>query len=856
MREAFTLLLLAVTVALATALGSYSPADPSFNHATDSLPSNTMGIVGAWLSDVCFQLFGQAAFVLLPMFLLWTVRVALERPSITGQWRAVLWFPAMVFLAALLHLHTQAITLGGVALPAGSGGVFGMFIAEGLRLPLGFWGLSLILVALSLSCFIVATEFSVAANMRHVSRLMKQTRQRYRQFMAWLHCRVQRRRERIEHRERQRDERQQHIQSVLDQSQEIKLDALIEKTRGDDPVVQPISEATTEPEKGEDSTDQAEPRLPEKQLDTVTLDRILEQVARNLPKAQAAVEPAESKDAPQLAAELNLMGMDDIPDDLLEIKESVPDVQDADNTAVDDRPLLAQPAAQSDDEASVDLELHTLDLPDDVILDHALTRAAEAETAVSDTAFILPSLQLFKPTSGVREDYSSEELQRLGLLMEEKLRDYKIEGTVKAVKPGPVVIQFEYQPAPGTKVSRIIGLQDDLARSMAAISVRVAGNIPGKHVIGIEIPNKKRQMVSLHEVLESDAFQAGKALLPMALGVDISGHPVVTDLATMPHLLVAGTTGSGKSVSVNTMICSMVMRHTPETLRMIMVDPKMLELSMYNDIPHLLVPVVTSPKKAARALDWAVFEMERRYQLMSDAKVRNLAGYNKVAARKKDMEYLPFIVIVIDELADLMMVAGKEVEQSICRLAQKARAAGLHLILATQRPSVDVITGLIKANLPSRLAFRVSSRIDARTILDQMGAEQLLGMGDALLMSGGNTMSRVHGAFVSDAEVQAVTEHLKSQGTPEYHEEVLEAQPGSASDEAEAEDKDEKYNEAAALVIEKGQCSVSMVQRHLRIGYNRASRIVDHMERDGIVSAPGTGGIRQILSRNVDEGNE
>ncbi|MDQ6979587.1 MAG: DNA translocase FtsK 4TM domain-containing protein [Mariprofundaceae bacterium] len=841
MREALTLLLLAVTVALGTALVSYSPADPSFNHATDSVPSNTMGMVGAWLSDGLFQLFGQAAFVLLPMLLLWTVRIAMERTSITGHWRAALWLPTVIFLGALLHLHSQALTMGGAVLAAGSGGVLGMLIAESLRLPLGFWGLSLILLALTLSSLILATEFSIADNLRYLSRSLKQSRQQYKLFMAWLHCRIQRRRERIEHRERQRKERQQHIQTVLDQSQEIKLDALIEKTRTDEAASPAVPPSETAPK--------AAPSMPERMIDTLTLDRILDQVARQLPKAHAVVEATSSKDAPQLAAELNQMGMDDIPDELLESNEPLLDEQNAvvhpiDHAAVNDETL-----------PPVDLELHTLELPDDVLLNHALTLATQPEEKAHSDAFTLPSLNLFKPTSGVREDYSPEELQRLGVLMEDKLRDYKIEGTVKAVKPGPVVIQFEYQPAPGTKVSRIIGLQDDLARSMAAISVRVAGNIPGKHVIGIEIPNKKRQMVSLQEVLDSDAFNVADKLLPMALGVDIAGRPVVTDLASMPHLLVAGTTGSGKSVSVNTMICSMLMRHTPETLRMIMVDPKMLELSMYNDIPHLLVPVVTNPKKAARALDWAVFEMERRYQLMSDAKVRNLASYNQAAAEKSAMKHLPFIVIVIDELADLMMVAGKDVEQSICRLAQKARAAGVHLILATQRPSVDVITGLIKANLPSRLAFRVSSRIDARTILDQMGAEQLLGMGDALLMTGGCNMSRVHGAFVTDAEVQAVTAHLKTQGAPEYHEEVLEAQPDSGAGAGEAEDKDEKYNEAAALVIEKGQCSVSMVQRHLRIGYNRASRIVDHMERDGIVSAPGTGGIRQILSRNVDEGS-
>jgi len=426
-----------------------------------------------------------------------------------------------------------------------------------------------------------------------------------------------------------------------------------------------------------------------------------------------------------------------------------------------------------------------------------------------------------------------------------------VEGTIVAVQPGPVVVQFELEPAAGTKVSKVIALQDDLARSMSAISVRVAGNIPGKNVIGIELPNESREMVVLHDVVSSTAFADKKKILPLALGVDIAGQSVVVDLAKMPHLLVAGTTGSGKSVSVNTMICSMLMAHTPETLRLIMVDPKMLELSMYDDIPHLLVPVVTSPHKANKALAWAVFEMERRYKLMSEAKVRNLDGYNKQVSKQEDGEILPLIVIIIDELADLMMVAGKEVEQSICRLAQKARAAGLHLILATQRPSVDVITGLIKANLPSRLAFKVSSKIDSRTILDQMGAEQLLGMGDSLLMSGSMNLQRVHGAFVDDDEVIALVEHLKTQGAPDYKDEVFSISLGDGEDAMGdglgGGEKDEKYDEAAALVIEKGKCSVSMVQRYLRIGYNRASRIVEQMEEDGLVTPPGSGGTRKVL---------
>jgi len=473
------------------------------------------------------------------------------------------------------------------------------------------------------------------------------------------------------------------------------------------------------------------------------------------------------------------------------------------------------------------------------------------------SGFKLPSLNLFDRGEGPQKEHHPEALQAIARMLEKKLLDYRVEGKVVAVHPGPVVTQFELEPSPGTKVNRIVALQDDLARSMAAISVRVAGNIPGKSVIGIEIPNDEREGVLIHQVFASKAFADKRHLLPMALGVDIGGQPVVTDLAKMPHLLVAGTTGSGKSVAINSMICSMLMTKSPKELRMIMVDPKMLELSVYDDIPHLLVPVVTNPHKAAKALAWAVYEMERRYQLMSDAKVRNIDGYNKAADKQEEMDRLPFIVIVIDELADLMMVAGKEVEQAICRIAQKARAAGLHLILATQRPSVDVITGLIKANLPSRLSFQVSSKIDSRTILDQMGAEQLLGMGDSLFLSGGRDLKRVHGAFVSDGEVLELVEYLKEQGEPDYREEVFEApSPDAAAGggAAAGEEQDEKYDEATQLVIEKGQCSVSMVQRYLRIGYNRASRLVEQMEREGLVTAPGPGGTRKVNVRSAEDG--
>lgn len=847
MREALALLLLVFTIVLAAALYSYSVADPSFNHATDKQPGNTLGIFGAYISDLLLQFMGYASVLVIIMLGLWAGRMAFGYKSGHEQWRLLFWIPSIVSLASLFHLHLYRPIMGLPELPAGTGGALGMMLADGLRLSLGLWGLSIILTGLLLSSLMIATRFSLPNNTQHLLKLLRISRTLFTNLLEWTHLRVQRRRERIEHRERQQLERNVEIKSALDQSQEIKLEATI-----------PTHNAQHKGENQQDAAQQESSHtLPEKTLNSSSIDHILDQVVRHLPKAK----PTKNEPLPSLNQNTLSNTIDEIPDDLLP-------------ASIHDETTKEDEQTSNTENSEPSLDLNTLEIPQEILApakpatSQQPKQAADSSpnkpkkkskkskppsTPSNNALFLLPSLDIFHPAPVQSESYSQQDLQTMGALLEEKLRDYKVEGTVRSVKPGPVVVQFEYQPAPGTKVSRIIGLQDDLARSIAAVSVRVAGNIPGKHVIGIEIPNKNRQMVSLHEVLASDAFTVDDKLLPMALGVDIAGRPVVTDLAGMPHLLVAGTTGSGKSVSMNTMICSLLMKHTPETLRMIMVDPKMLELSMYDGIPHLLVPVVTKPKKAARALDWAVFEMERRYQLMSDAKVRNLNGYNQQANERNDMDTLPLIVIVIDELADLMMVAGKDVEQSICRLAQKARAAGIHLVLATQRPSVDVITGLIKANLPSRLAFRVSSRIDARTILDQMGAEQLLGQGDALLMTGGCNMSRVHGAFVSDAEVMELTEYLKSQGSPEYHEEVFEAQGDTNGVDNEEEERDAKYDEAAALVIEKGQCSVSMVQRYLRIGYNRASRIVDHMERDGLISAPGSGGIRQVLSRSMHE---
>jgi S-DNA-T family DNA segregation ATPase FtsK/SpoIIIE len=496
----------------------------------------------------------------------------------------------------------------------------------------------------------------------------------------------------------------------------------------------------------------------------------------------------------------------------------------------------------------------------------------------------LPALDLLDPMGQAnKKGFSEDHLKAMSTLLVRKLEDFKVQATVEEVLPGPVITRFEILLAPGIKVSRISNLAKDIARSLAVVSVRVVEVIPGKSVIGIEIPNEDRAVVNYRDVLSSQIYEDAKSPLTLALGHDISGEPVVADLAKMPHLLVAGTTGSGKSVGVNAMLISLLYKSTPEEVRLILVDPKMLELSVYDGIPHLLTPVITDMKDAANGLRWCVAEMERRYKLMATMGVRNLAGFNRkindaikagepikdplfipeenfdageMVATAPDLEPLPSIVVVIDEFADMMMIVGKKVEELIARIAQKARAAGIHLILATQRPSVDVITGLIKANVPTRIAFQVSSKVDSRTILDQGGAEQLLGHGDMLYLPPGTGLPvRVHGAFVSDDEVHRVVADWKRRGEPDYIESLLEegasgsGVPGMAPEGGEnGEDVDALYDEAVFFVTETRRASISSVQRKLRIGYNRAARLIESMEAAGVVSEMGTNGSREVLA--------
>jgi S-DNA-T family DNA segregation ATPase FtsK/SpoIIIE len=487
----------------------------------------------------------------------------------------------------------------------------------------------------------------------------------------------------------------------------------------------------------------------------------------------------------------------------------------------------------------------------------------------------LPALSLLDPAEARKGDVSTAALEAVSRQLELKLADFGVEVQVVAVHPGPVVTRYELELAPGVKVSKISALAKDLARSLSAISVRVVEVIPGKSTIGVEIPNETREMVRLSEVLKSKVYERATSPLTMALGVDIAGHPIVADLAKMPHLLVAGTTGSGKSVGLNAMVLSLLYNATPEQVRLIMIDPKMLELSVYEGIPHLLAPVVTDMKEAANALRWCVAEMERRYKLMANQGVRNVAGFNRKIKEANDagepikdpffqpieegderfLEPMPQIVVVVDELADMMMTVGKKVEELIARLAQKARAAGMHLILATQRPSVDVLTGLIKANIPTRIAFQVSAKVDSRTILDQGGAEQLLGHGDMLYIPPGTSLpTRVHGAFVSDAEVHRVVGDWRKRGEPEYIDEILDG-PAAGTDmgvpgllEEEGSETDALYDEAVRIVTETRKASISGVQRRLRIGYNRAARMIEEMERAGVVGPAQSNGSREVLA--------
>jgi S-DNA-T family DNA segregation ATPase FtsK/SpoIIIE len=600
---------------------------------------------------------------------------------------------------------------------------------------------------------------------------------------------------------------------------------------------------------------------------TVTHQRIGSQtvasqtvLGQSLPKTSAAEKSVEAVQAPAPAP--------------LAVAKVIVETPPAPAAVVEAAPAPTLPPIPTPEPVAAEADVFLLDEPEEEdapfeIAAPAAPRAVMAAKpaaatptanlpAVISAQFDLPAVELLNaPPASQTAPLDEVTLAANARLLETVLQNFNVRGEIMEVRPGPVVTLYELEPAPGTKSARVIGLADDIARSMSALSVRIAV-VPGRSVIGIEMPNPKRETVFLREMLGGAAYLNNEHRLPLMLGKNIGGEPIVADLARMPHLLIAGTTGSGKSVGINTMILSLLYRLSPERCRFIMIDPKMLELSVYDGIPHLLTPVVTDPKKAILALKWAVREMEERYRAMAKVGVRNIDGYNAHLAEHPNLAEtpLPYIVVVVDEMADLMMVAGKEIEAAIQRLAQMARAAGIHLIMATQRPSVDVITGTIKANFPTRISFQVTSKIDSRTILGEAGADQLLGQGDMLYMAGGGRITRVHGPFVSDGEVESVVRHLKAQGAPNFVEGITDEEEEDAVEAYEGESgamggDDDVYANAVALVIREKKCSISFIQRHLQIGYNRSARIVERMENEGVIGQPNHVGKREVIGRRA-----
>ncbi len=769
--EAAGALLIVCALALALALVSHSPSDPSLSHATDAPARNLLGRFGAVAADVLLQTLGLGSALLVALLAAWGWRLARDR-RLPMWWVRVAVTPLTVILAAMALSIVPPPADWPLPLAASLGGVVGQLF---LRLMfeigggLGFGAPALAIGAAFLSA--VALAFALALTWGEWRAIVR--------ALGWLG-------------------------RVL--SRTLRRAMLWRPRRGDPAAERALAKAAHR-------RDRREPSLRQGVGDDDDIELI---------------------DAPQAAAS----------------QRSAPAVLVASRSAAGERK-----AAQARKQTSLNLPPRG--------------RAA------------LPPLELLaQPREDQVQPIDEAALTQNARLLESVLDDFGVKGQIVKVRPGPVVTLYELEPAPGTKTSRVIGLADDIARSMSAVSVRVAV-IPGRNVIGVELPNIRRETVYLRELLATEASERSGGLLTLVLGKDIGGTPVIADLSRMPHLLIAGTTGSGKSVAINTMILSLLYRHGPQDCRFIMIDPKMLELSVYDDIPQLLSPVVTDPKKAIVALKWTVREMENRYRSMSKLGVRNIAGYNQrlAEARKKgevllrkvqtgfdeqgkpifedqplDLEALPFIVVVVDEMADLMLVAGKEIEWAVQRLAQMARAAGIHLIMATQRPSVDVITGTIKANFPTRISFQVTSKIDSRTILGEQGAEQLLGQGDMLYMAGGGRIARVHGPFVSDREVEDVVRFLKAQGEPEYLEDVTEDEDdgalgliGAASG-GEGGPSDALYDQAVALVARERKCSTSFIQRHLQIGYNRAARIVERMEAEGVVSTANHVGKREVLA--------
>lgn len=853
LREVIGLIGLAITVFVMLALLSFSPADPGWSYqGGERAIQNAIGPTGAWLADWSLSWFGFAAFglALVP----WMVLRRLLNPGVhtVSLWSTRLIGGAMALLGLciLLALHIPAVP-GQLPEGIGGGGMLGHVLAVPAVRALGALGAALLALIGALVGVVVLGRWHWADVLARVGWVVMELGGLCKRVMTG-----QRRPSQLSI-----EAQPSWFRRLLIPLHSLGLPSVLRRTlsrvvpKPAEPDVAEIeAELLAKPGPTKRSTSNDDERIPRDSVDPVSTMPSVGRATRQRvdPELDIAASRWEGGQEPTLdTAALDAL-----------------DAEAGDASIVMPRAKPA-PAIQTVSEAQT---LLTEEAPRPKAIPTKPLKPVQDGMRLPTLALLEPAA----PPSG--KGFSETELTQMAELLSRRLQEFGVDVEVVEINPGPVVTRFEIDPAPGIKVSRITNLAKDLARSLAVISVRVVEVIPGKSTVGIEIPNQHREMVRLSQVFDSEAFRRDDSPLTLALGHDISGESVCANLAKMPHLLVAGTTGSGKSVGVNAMLISMLYKAKPEALKLILVDPKMLELSVYEGIPHLLAPVVTDMKDAANALRWCVGEMERRYRLMAELGVRNLEGFNQkirehqaagtplvdplfkpegwdTNASAPELTTLPFIVVVIDEFADMMMIVGKKVDQLIARLAQKARAAGIHLILATQRPSVDVITGLIKANVPSRISFQVSSKIDSRTVLDQGGAEQLLGHGDMLYLPAGKPVPvRVHGAFVDDHEVHQVVEFWKQQGTPQYEEAILKGaqseeggSPGGFSDDDDQE-SDPLYDEAVAFVTESRRASISAVQRKLKIGYNRAARMIEAMEAAGVVSEMGHNGTREVLA--------
>ncbi len=912
-QEMFGMALMGVGVALAALLWSYVPEDPNWMAATDATPENLLGRGGASIAAVLIMIMGFAAWVLPVAALVWGVRFLIHR----GHERAlgrVLFLPIAIALAAIY----AASHVPPVDWPHsfGAGGLFGDTILGAVlnALPLApqfgirIAAFAAFLATVAMLVFVLgmtrrdigltlrflliglmATGSAVARILQSLGRRAGATAQAVQARRAAARAEGAQRVAVAEPRVRRADvsvepamdagdpdadtaeptglfgrmprllrDPEPQLEGPLPEADPVLVEGLdYGQPPGDDRVRSRISEAI-----------RARVRQPNTITDVAARARVTPGTPSRVPQLNRIEPPLTASDVPAEAPMASVEPVDLYDEAPEPAPAPLPQAQPALQRRVVQQPTRKAPAqsrqAKADSQPSLPLtEPEPYEFP--------------------------PLTLLTNPVTIERHHLSDEALEENARMLENVLDDYGVKGEIVSVRPGPVVTMYELEPAPGLKASRVIGLADDIARSMSALSARVS-TVPGRTVIGIELPNQNREMVVLREMLSHRDFGDGAHKLPLALGKDIGGEPVIANLAKMPHLLIAGTTGSGKSVAINTMILSLLYKLKPEDCRMIMIDPKMLELSVYDGIPHLLSPVVTDPKKAVVALKWTVGEMEERYRKMSKMGVRNIDGYNsrvKDALDKGEMfsrtfqtgfddetgepvfeteEYLPekmpYIVVIVDEMADLMMVAGKEIEACIQRLAQMARASGIHIIMATQRPSVDVITGTIKANFPTRISFHVTSKVDSRTILGEMGAEQLLGMGDMLYMAGGAKITRVHGPFCSDEEVEEIVRHLKSFGPPDYASSVLEGPDEDKESDIDAVlglatggntgGEDALYDQAVAVVLKDRKCSTSYIQRKLGIGYNKAARLVEQMEDNSLVSSANHVGKREILVPEQD----